>query len=162
MKSPRLHTPFPNARSEKRKIRAQNGRAATSPTQNPSTYTVVSFQFTSNLIALCFNNFQFSRVYIHLYHGPLKTNLVTLPPYKTEPCPGSHCNLTYGGRHIDTLSSWTISSCQATTRFLSQRRCYRCFIYTWEVIFRISTRLNYVTESLVTVYFSVCCYRQLY
>ena len=43
-------TPFPNARSEKRKIPAQNDRAATNPTQNPSTYTVVSFQFTTNSI----------------------------------------------------------------------------------------------------------------
>ena len=59
---------YPNARSKKRKIRAQNDQAAISLTQNPSTYTEVSFQFTSNLIALCFNNFQFSRVYIHLYH----------------------------------------------------------------------------------------------
>ena len=49
-KSPRLNTPFPNARSEKRKIPAQNDRAATNPTQNPSTYTVVSFQFTTNSI----------------------------------------------------------------------------------------------------------------
>ena len=49
-KSPRLNTPFPNAWSEKRKIQAQNDRAATNPTQNPSTYTVVSFQFTTNSI----------------------------------------------------------------------------------------------------------------
>ena len=49
-KSSRLNTPFPNARSEKRKIPAQNDRAATNPTQNPSTYTVVSFQFTTNSI----------------------------------------------------------------------------------------------------------------
>ena len=42
-------TPFPNARSEKRKIPAQNDRAATNPTKNPSTYSVVSFQFTTNL-----------------------------------------------------------------------------------------------------------------
>ena len=35
---------------EKRKIPAQNDRAATNPTQNPSTYTVVSFQFTINSI----------------------------------------------------------------------------------------------------------------
>ena len=48
--SPRLNSPFPNARSEKRKIPAQNDRAATNPTQNPSTYTVVSFQFTTNSI----------------------------------------------------------------------------------------------------------------
>ena len=32
------------------KIPAQNDRAATNPTQNPSTYTVVSFQFTTNSI----------------------------------------------------------------------------------------------------------------
>ena len=49
-KSPRLNTSFPNAWSEKRKIQAQNDRAATNPTQNPSTYTVVSFQFTTNSI----------------------------------------------------------------------------------------------------------------
>ena len=49
-KSPRLNTPFPNARSEKRKIPAQNDRAATNPTKNPSTYTVVLFQFSINSI----------------------------------------------------------------------------------------------------------------
>ena len=49
-KSPRLNTPFPNAWAEKRKIQAKNDRAATNPTQNPSTYTVVSFQFTKNSI----------------------------------------------------------------------------------------------------------------
>ena len=49
-KSPRLNTPFPNARSEKRKIPAQNDRAATNPTKNPSTYSLVSFQFTTNSI----------------------------------------------------------------------------------------------------------------
>ena len=32
------------------KIQAQNDRAATNPTQNSSTYTVVSFQFTTNSI----------------------------------------------------------------------------------------------------------------
>ena len=46
----RLHTPFPHTRSEKRKIWAQNDRAAKNPTQNPSTYTVVSFQFPTNSI----------------------------------------------------------------------------------------------------------------
>ena len=45
-----MNTPFPNARSEKRKIPAQNDRAATNPTQNPNTYTVVSFQFNTNSI----------------------------------------------------------------------------------------------------------------
>ena len=40
-RSPMLHTPFPNARSEKREIQAQNDRAATNPTHNPSIYTVV-------------------------------------------------------------------------------------------------------------------------
>ena len=49
-KSSRLNNPFPNARSEKRKIPAQNDRAATNPTQNPSTYSVVSFPFTTNSI----------------------------------------------------------------------------------------------------------------
>ena len=49
-KSPRLNTPFPNAWSEKRKIQAQNDRAPTNPTQNPSTYTVVSLKFTRNSI----------------------------------------------------------------------------------------------------------------
>ena len=39
-KSPRLNTPYPNARSEKRKIPVQNDRAATNPTPNPSTYTL--------------------------------------------------------------------------------------------------------------------------
>ena len=47
-KSPRLSTPFPNARSEKRKVPAQNDRAATNPTQNPSKHTVVSFQLITN------------------------------------------------------------------------------------------------------------------
>ena len=42
-KSPRLHTPFSNARSEKRKLQTQNDRAATNPTQSLSTYTVVHF-----------------------------------------------------------------------------------------------------------------------
>ena len=37
--SPRLNSPFPNARSEKRKIPAQNDRAAANPMQNPSTYS---------------------------------------------------------------------------------------------------------------------------
>ena len=46
----RLRIPFPNARSEKRKIQAQNERAASNLTQNPSTYTVVSFQSTTNSI----------------------------------------------------------------------------------------------------------------
>ena len=46
----RLHTPFPHTRSEKRKIWAQNDRVATDPTQNPSTYAVISFQFTTNSI----------------------------------------------------------------------------------------------------------------
>lgn len=41
---------FPDARSEKRKIQAQKDREATIPTQNPSTYTIVSFQFTTNSI----------------------------------------------------------------------------------------------------------------
>ena len=66
-KSSRLNTPFPNARSEKRKIPAQNDRAATNPTKNPSTYSVVSFQFTTNSIfpvqptlsRSLFKNFQF-------------------------------------------------------------------------------------------------------
>ena len=49
-KSPRLNTPFPNARSEERKIPAQNDWAVTNPTLNPSTYIVVSFQFTTNSI----------------------------------------------------------------------------------------------------------------
>ena len=49
-KSPRLNTPFPNARSEKRKIPAQNDRAATNPTQNSITNTVVSLQTQSCLI----------------------------------------------------------------------------------------------------------------
>ena len=34
---------FRNARSETRKIQTQNDRVATNPTQNPSTYIVVSF-----------------------------------------------------------------------------------------------------------------------
>ena len=42
------NTPFPNTRPEKRKIPPQNDRTATNPTQNLSTYTVVSFQFTTN------------------------------------------------------------------------------------------------------------------
>ena len=43
-------TLFPNTRSEKRKIHAQNDWAASNPTQNPAKCTVVSFQFSTNLI----------------------------------------------------------------------------------------------------------------
>ena len=43
-----LHFRTPDLRSEK--IPAQNDRAATNPTKNPSTYSVVSFQFTTNSI----------------------------------------------------------------------------------------------------------------
>ena len=49
-KSQRLNTPFSNARSEKRKFPTQNDQAATNTTQNPSTYTLVSFQFNTNSI----------------------------------------------------------------------------------------------------------------
>ena len=91
-KSPRLNTQFPNTRSEKRKIPAQNDRAATNPTQNPSTYIVVSFQFTTNLffpaqptlsrsLLQKFPVYRFltARVRINLDTQPLKTSLVTLP-----------------------------------------------------------------------------------
>ena len=50
MGSPRLHTLFVNARSEKRNIQAQNDQAATNPTQNLSAYIAVSFQFITNSI----------------------------------------------------------------------------------------------------------------
>ena len=90
-KSPRLDTLFPNARSEKRRIPAQNDRAATNPTQNPSTYTVVSFQFNTNfpvyptLSRSLLQKFPVyriltARVHINLDTRPLKTSLVTLPP----------------------------------------------------------------------------------
>ena len=80
-KSPRLHTPFSNARSEKRKLQAQNDRAATNPTQSSSTYTVVSFQFTTNSI-LPVKPTLFRRP---AYTWRLKTSLLTLPPLKTVP-----------------------------------------------------------------------------
>ena len=51
-RSPRLCIPFSSARSERRKIQAQNDRAATNPTQNPSTYTAVSCQITNSSILL--------------------------------------------------------------------------------------------------------------
>ena len=65
-RSPRLHTPFPNARSERKKIQAQNDRTTTNLTQNPSTYTVVSLQTRSSpwnrrRATVCFKNFQFRR-----------------------------------------------------------------------------------------------------
>ena len=44
----RFHFRTPDPRSEKNP--AQNDRAATNPTQNPSTYTVVLFQFNTNWI----------------------------------------------------------------------------------------------------------------
>ena len=43
-------TLFSNTRPEKRKIHAQNDWAASNPTQNPAKCTVVSFQFSTNLI----------------------------------------------------------------------------------------------------------------
>ena len=50
-RKPEQHTACPNARSGREaKIQAQNDRAATNPTQNSSTYTIVSFQFTTNSI----------------------------------------------------------------------------------------------------------------
>ena len=80
-KSPRLHTPFSNARSEKRKLQAQNDRAATNPTQSLSTYTVVSFQFTTNSI-FPVKPTLFRRP---AYTWRLKTSLLTLPPLQTVP-----------------------------------------------------------------------------
>ena len=66
---PKAALPFrtPDPRSEKNQ--AQNDRAATNPTQNPSTCTVVSFQFPTGSIfpvnrryaAVCSKNFQFKR-----------------------------------------------------------------------------------------------------
>ena len=47
-KRTRRHSPFRKAPSEKRKIPAQNDRATTNPTQNPSTNVPVSFQLNSN------------------------------------------------------------------------------------------------------------------
>ena len=86
-KSPKLNTLFPNARSEKRKIPAQNDRAATNPTQNPSTHTVVSFQFPTNSIfsvkptlshgllqKFPVQRFLTARVHINLDTRPLKTS----------------------------------------------------------------------------------------
>ena len=78
-------TLFPNTRSEKRKIHAQNDWAASNPTQNPAKYTVVSFQFSTNLIIpvepttsrsllpkFPFYTFLTTRVHIHHDTRPLK------------------------------------------------------------------------------------------
>ena len=77
-----------------RKIQAQNDRTVTNPTQNLSTYTVVSFQFTTKSIfpvkpTLCRSLLQkFCSLEVfnsprthHLDARPLKTSSVTLPPF---------------------------------------------------------------------------------
>ena len=82
-----------HARSEIRKTKAQNDRAATNPSQNPSTYTVVSFQFTTNSIfplkpklrrsllkKFPISTFLTARVHIHLSTRPLETISVTSDP----------------------------------------------------------------------------------
>ena len=86
----------------------QNGRAATNSTQNPSTYTAVSFQFNRNSIflvrpTLCrsllrkFPVYRFltGHVHINLETRPLKTSLVALPSFYTEPHQGPHRNLAW-------------------------------------------------------------------
>ena len=109
-KSPRLHTPFPNARSEKRKLQGQNDRAATNPTQNSSTYTVVSFQFTTNSI------FPVKPMPSGLpkYTWRLKTSLLTLPPLQTVPRRGTHRNLASINFFRTTGAKW---------------RCVRIWLY---------------------------------
>ena len=85
---------------------AQNDRAITNPTQNPSAYTIVSFQFTTNSIfpvqptlsrsllqKFPVYRFLTARVRINLDTLPLKTSKVTLPPFQTEPRRGPHCIL---------------------------------------------------------------------
>ena len=82
----RRHRPFREAPSEKRKIPAQTDRAATNPTQNPSTNVLVSFQLNRNAIRalqptligslvsiiLALNSVK-TRVHIHHDTRPLKT-----------------------------------------------------------------------------------------
>ena len=78
-----------------REAKNQNGRAATNPTQNSSTYTLVSFQFATRSIfpvkptlsrsllqKFPVWTFPTARVHIHLDTRPLKTSFVTLPPFK--------------------------------------------------------------------------------
>ena len=101
-----LHFRTPDPRSEN-----QNGRAATNPTQNSSTYTVVSFQFTTRSIfpvkptlsrsllqKFPVWTFLTARVHIHLDTRPLKTSFVTLPPFK----------LSFAGDHTVTCHEQTV------------------------------------------------------
>ena len=84
------HSPLLKAPSEKRKIPAQNDRAAISPTQNPSTNVPVSFQLNSNairalqptpsgsLVSIIPDlNIVKARVHIHHDIRPLKTQFLT-------------------------------------------------------------------------------------
>ena len=109
------------------------------PTQNSSTYTVVSFQLTSNL---------------------------TFPENQKNWKPAWQPFLLYklslAGDHTVTVVLRQFLHAKWRLDFWAKRQCFRCFIKTRQVLFKIITRLNYVTESLVTVCFSVCCYRQLH
>ena len=85
----RRHRPFRKAPSEKRKIPAQTDRAATNPTQNPSTNVLVSFQLNRNAIRAlqptpigslvsiipALNSVK-ARVHIHHDTRPLKTQFL--------------------------------------------------------------------------------------
>ena len=77
------------------------------PTQNPSTYTVVSFQLTKNSILpvqptlsrsllqkFPVQRFLTARGHINLDTRPLKTSSVTLPPFQTELCRGPYRQLS--------------------------------------------------------------------
>lgn len=78
-----------NAWCKKPNILAQNGRAAASPTQNPSGYRLVSFQFASNTILALKptprGNNSGHKTHTFTTRRTLKTRLVTLPPLPTKP-----------------------------------------------------------------------------
>ena len=80
----RHHSPFRSAPTEKRKIPAQNDRAATNPTQNPSTNVLVSFQINSNAIRgpaadakrqFCSNNLRSQQCKCLCTHSPRHTTV---------------------------------------------------------------------------------------
>ena len=121
-KSPRLNTPFPNAWSEKRKIQAQNDRAPTKPTQNPSTYTVVSLEFTKNSIYSYTNSYNSAMTVIaqddHLTAGAwaacVQCCLIAHKPVKGimywRPTKQSHCEsafLFWPGSALKTTAELT-------------------------------------------------------
>ena len=85
----RRHSSFRKSPSERRKIPAQNDRAATNPTENPSTNVPVSFQLNSKAIRVLRPkpsgslvsiipdlNIVKTRVHIHHQTRPLKTQFL--------------------------------------------------------------------------------------